>query len=60
MPSLLSSPSGKPPLIHNFGSYAYQILHRNDMFELSRRLIGIYKTNNATRSEPSSCTSLML
>jgi len=25
--------------------------HRNDMFELSHRLIGIYKTSNATRSE---------
>ena len=26
-------------------------LHSNDMFELSHRLIGIYKTANATRSE---------
>jgi len=25
---------------------------RNDMFELSQRLVGIYKTSNATRSEP--------
>ncbi|KAI6136029.1 RecF/RecN/SMC N terminal domain-containing protein [Pisolithus sp. B1] len=25
---------------------------RNDMFELSHRLIGIYKTANATQSEP--------
>jgi structural maintenance of chromosome 4 len=24
---------------------------RNDMFELSHRLVGIYKTNNATRSK---------
>lgn len=26
-------------------------LFRNDMFELSHRLVGIYKTNNATRSK---------
>ena len=26
------------------------LLFRNDMFELSHRLIGIYKTSNATRS----------
>lgn len=26
---------------------------RNDMFELSHRLIGIYKTSNATRSKHS-------
>ena len=26
-------------------------LSRNDMFELSQRLIGIYKTSNQTRSE---------
>jgi RecF/RecN/SMC N terminal domain len=26
--------------------------NRNDMFELSHRLIGIYKTANATRSRP--------
>lgn len=28
----------------------YHLLSRNDMFELSHRLIGIYKTSNATRS----------
>lgn len=27
------------------------VLRRNDMFELSHRLIGIYKTSNATRSK---------
>ena len=29
---------------------------RNDMFELSHRLIGIYKTANTTKSECSSFT----
>ena len=28
-----------------------RLLSSNDMFELSHRLIGIYKTSNATRSE---------
>ena len=36
----------------NDGKEQLIIFHfRNDMFELSHRLIGIYKTSNATRSE---------
>ena len=37
-------------LVLHFASILLMIF-RNDMFELSHRLIGIYKTSNATRSE---------
>jgi structural maintenance of chromosome 4 len=49
--SLLLYPFGTSLLFDPDSHSAHPLFNRNDMFELSHRLIGIYKTANTTKSQ---------